>query len=170
MAARFDQAHAGSSLQQLSHAFCHELVWVEDDGQSCAPARSNVPDCLRYRPKARSPGFPSVAGDEDLAGNILSRASRGEQGYLLQQRIDARVARNVDLTGYFFRAEVGRRDLSGREQKVGLAINRDAIFFLRPRQQRVVRSETRFDVSDRNASGKACERGSKRTGCVPLND
>ena len=71
----------------------------------------------------------------------------------------------MDFARYIFRSEVRSGCRRGREQQVRLRIDGGSIFFLGPREMKIMSPEARFDVSDRyisSESRKRCAEGARR--------
>jgi hypothetical protein len=75
----------------------------------------------------------------------------------------------VDFTRHFFGSEVCGGCRRGREEQIRLGIDGGSIFFLGPREARIMSPEAGFDVSDRHTSSEPRKRRPERARRVALH-
>ena len=101
-------------------------------------------------------GIEELVSGRDLGGDpgFASPAVRD-----VKQRIDAGIAGHDDMAApIVFLAQVGRGFLGGRKHEIGDRVDCDPIEFLRPGPVEVERTQTGFDMADRDTGVKCRQR------------
>jgi hypothetical protein len=168
MAAWRAEADRKDAGEHLANPGCKRRVGMEDHLHSSDALAGQGPKRPRNRVQPLAPILAPVAGDQkarkaavpDRGGNVAAHAEHG---------VDPAVAGDMDLSAHPLAPKVGRAQLRGREQQVGVAVDRDPKFFLWPGAAAIMASKAGFDMSERSARHSGGKRSAERTGCVALH-
>ena len=124
-------------------------VWMQDEVNADAIIAYDLDERGGDRLKTFAPSFATMAGDENATPRFVHRPLRRKPRLGGDQRIDAGIARHVNLAPEALRPQVHGRPFGGREKQVGVSVDRGAIFLLGPGEAGIVRPQARFDMRDR---------------------
>lgn len=88
----------------------------------------------------------------------------------IEQCVYARITRDVNIARNLLGAKILRREICGREQDLGVSIDRRPIFLLRPGKRSIMRAEPGFDVRYGHATSESRKCGPKGARGVALDD
>jgi len=111
-----------------------------------------------------------MASHQDTRQSVIDREWRRKLAFNRNERIDPSIAGNVQFPWRPLSSKICGCELSWCEEQVGTGVDRNPVFLLRPREERVVGSEARLHVCHRNACGESRKRASQRTRGVALHD
>jgi hypothetical protein len=117
-----------------------------------------------------SPQLSTMASDQNTRQSVIDREWRRKPAFNGNERIDPSIAGNVQFAWRPLSAKICGCKLGWREQQVGTGVDRSPVFLLRPREERVVGSETCLHVCYRDARGESRKRAPQRTRGVALHD
>jgi len=167
--AGIDQMHAGVPAEHLAHAVGDKRVGMKQKLHLYRPILCKLPNGLSNAGEPLLPAFPPVARYQNPWLTLPSRP--GCKACLcLDHRIDAGVASYVDRAGHVLGAQIVGGDVGRSEEELGLGINRDPIFLLRPGKEGVMRAKAGLHMCHGNTCGEARERPAERARRVALDD
>ncbi len=156
--------------QLFAKASGYVLVRRYDDVEPSDAARCELTHRGGDRGDASAPTLSAMAGNQQpRQGSLVNRP-----GWKLcdhrMKRIDAGIASDVNSSRHSFAREIEGREIGRGKQQIGLGIDLDAIFLLRPREGAIARSEARFHMSERDLGSSRGSRAAKRARRISLHD
>lgn len=119
--------------------------------------------------KPLAPAFATVARHQQLPGPAVALGC-DELRNALQQRIDAGVAGDRDLSAHAFPAKVRGIQSRGREEEVRGFVDCNSEVFLGPWVCAVVAAQARLDMRDGNACACSAQRPAESARSIALDD
>ena len=142
-----DVAQAG---KQPPHIAGDSRVWVEHERDGRIAAPSDSAEACRDRFEAIAPAFSPMAGDEEPALSGVRLWGRDKR-QAPKQRIDAGIARYLDLTAVTLATKIRRAQFRRCEEQCRQPVDGDAEVLFRPRVAAIMAAQAGLDMGYRDA-------------------
>jgi hypothetical protein len=164
-----DQAYATTVTKQPAHGRGEMGIRVKHHIDRSRFVAGEFDERRRDGLQPFVPAFPTVAGHQQpWTGRGLNR-SRRQGRFDREQRIDACIASNMNLSEDLLGTKVRGCPVSWSEEQIGPGVDRCPIFLFRPRQQQIVRPEPGLDMRNRNGRNESGKRRAERARRIALD-